>query len=241
MKRQQFHRLVSLANGDSRIEVDEKEGTASKLPRIEVSRQLREVERGRFYVLSTDIEAYGHVGSCPGYALLQSQREATGFRERIGTTILAGEARKETCKDRVAERERVREMRRARIERGADASGGYTIEDQHEEKKKRDIQVNERESEATSEEQTDEWRKTVRYEQEAPKTSASSDPYVSLAHRVRDETPSRPGSVLVQKSFEHISALNVFYEKDERENRCIGEVWEWYRYAGSSILWVFHE
>ena len=46
---------------------------------------------------------------------------------------------------------------------------------------------------------------------------------------VRDETPSRPGSVLVQKLChveydEHISALDVFYEKDGRENRCIGEV-----------------
>ena len=34
-------------------------------------------------------------------------------------TILAGEARKETCKDSVAESKRVREMRRARIELGA--------------------------------------------------------------------------------------------------------------------------
>ena len=46
---------------------------------------------------------------------------------------------------------------------------------------------------------------------------------------MRDETPSRPGSVLVQKLChveydEHISALDVFYEKDGRENRCIGEV-----------------
>ena len=34
-------------------------------------------------------------------------------------TILAREARKETCKDRVAERKRVREKRKARLERGA--------------------------------------------------------------------------------------------------------------------------
>ena len=33
----------------------------------------------------------------------------------------------------------------------------------------------------------------------------------------------------MQKSFEHISALDVFCEKDERENRCIGEVLERYR------------
>ena len=46
---------------------------------------------------------------------------------------------------------------------------------------------------------------------------------------MRDETPSGPGSVLVQKLChveydEHMSALDVFYEKDGRENRCIGEV-----------------
>ena len=114
------------------------------------------------------------MGSCLGYALLTSQGEATRFRERI-------ESRRETCKDRVAERKRVREKRRARIERGAGdvpeepgdkddeqvavrhagASGGYIIEDQREKKRKRDIQVSERESEATNEEQTDEWRKMV--------------------------------------------------------------------------------
>ena len=41
---------------------------------------------------------------------------------------------------------------------------------------------------------------------------------------MRDEIPCRPGSGLVQKSFEHISASDVFYETDERESRCIGEI-----------------
>ena len=108
-----------------RVTADE-EGTRFTMPRIVVEK-LRAVERRRFYVLSTHIEAYGHVGSCPGYELLRSQGEATKscrneFRERVGTTverILAGEARRETCKDRVAERKRDREMRRARIEQGA--------------------------------------------------------------------------------------------------------------------------
>ena len=116
----------------------------------------REVERRTLYVLSTDIEARGHMGSCPGYAFLTSQGEPTGFRQRIGTTILAVEASREICKDRVAERKRVRERRRARIERGAgdvpeepgdkydeqvavrhaDASGGHIIENQHEKKER---------------------------------------------------------------------------------------------------------
>ena len=49
---------------------------------------------------------------------------------------------------------------------------------------------------------------------------------------MRCETTSRPGSVFVQKlchveDDEHISAMDVVYEKDGRENRCIGEVLEW--------------
>ena len=43
------------------------------------------------------------------------------------------------------------------------------------------------------------------------------------------EIQNRPGSVLVQKSFERISALDAFYEKDGREDRYIGEVLERYR------------
>ena len=237
-----------------KVTADE-EGTVLKLPSI-VVKKPREVERRRFYLLSTDIEARGHMGSCPGYALLTSQREATGFRERIGMTISAGEARMETYKDRIAERERVRQRKRARVERGAgdvpgepgdkydelvavrhaDASGGYIIQNLHEEKRKRDIQVNERGSEATNEEQMDEWRKMVRFEHEAPNAPASSDPYVALEHLVSDETPSRPESVLVQKSFEHISALDVFHEKGERKNRCIGEVLERYRGEDAGYL-----
>ena len=72
---------------------------------------------------------------------------------------LAGEARMKTYKDRIAERQGVREKRRARIERGtwdmpeepgnkndeqvavrhADASGGYIIENRHEEERMRGI------------------------------------------------------------------------------------------------------
>ena len=113
------------------------------------------------------------MGSCPGYALLIVHGKATKpredeFRERVERIIertlagearmertLAGEAKMDTYKDRIAGRKRVRERRRARIERGtrdvpeepgnkngeqvadrhADASGGYIIENQHEEKK----------------------------------------------------------------------------------------------------------
>ena len=74
-----------------RVKAGEK-GTRFARPRI-VIEKTREVERRRFYVVSTDIEARGHTRSCPGYALLTSQGEATGFRERIGMTVLAEEAK----------------------------------------------------------------------------------------------------------------------------------------------------
>ena len=81
----------------------DEEATGFMLPRI-VTEKPPEVERRVFYVVSADIEAYGHMGSCPGYALLTSQGEATkscrnAFRERVGSTverILAGEARMES-------------------------------------------------------------------------------------------------------------------------------------------------
>ena len=54
------------------------------------------------------------------------------------------------------------------------------------------------------------------------------DPFVALEHLVRDDTSSRLGSVHVQKSVEHITSLDVFYE-EECESRCSGEVLERYR------------
>ena len=58
-----------------RVTADE-EGTKFMLPTI-VAEKTPEVERGEFYVASADIEAPGHGRSCPGYALLTSQGEAT--------------------------------------------------------------------------------------------------------------------------------------------------------------------
>ena len=96
----------------------------------------------------------------------------------------------DTYKDRVAETERVKERKRARVERGAgdvaeepgnrndeqvrhvrhaDASGGYIVENQHEEDRMRDIQVCKRGSEAASEEQSEKLRKKALFELEAPK------------------------------------------------------------------------
>ena len=118
--------------------------------------------------------------------------------------------------------------------RHADASGGYITENQHQEKRMRDIQVSKRGTKATNEEQSDKWRKTLRFEQEAQNASASSDPYVALEYLASGETQSRPGSVHVQKSGHvdddvQICALDAFYEKDGRKSRYIGEVLEPYR------------
>ena len=112
-------------------------------PRMLIREPL-EVECRKFYVWSVSIEAHGHMGSCPGYALLIWQGKATKprkdeFRERIGRIIertlagearmersvagearmkrsVAGEARMKTYKDRIAETERVKERKRARVE-----------------------------------------------------------------------------------------------------------------------------
>ena len=122
-------------------------------------------------------------------------------------------------KDRVAETERVKERKRARVERGAgdvpigprnrddelvavrhaDASGGDIRENQHEEERMRDIDVGKRGSEAAGEDQPDKLRKTVRFEQEAPSAAPSSDPTVALEYPPSGETQGRLGSVLVQK------------------------------------------
>ena len=143
-------------------------------------------------------------------------------------------------KDRIAETQRVKERKRARVERGAGdvpmepaseeqvavrhAVASGEEEKQHEEDTMRDIHVGKRGSEAAGEEQTDKLRKTVRFEQEASIASASSD----------RETQGRQGPVLMQKSGHvdddvQMSALDVFYEMDGRKSRYIGEVLDWHR------------
>ena len=159
-----WHRRLHTAIEETKLTkkfITDEEGTDLLSPRRLVERSP-EVERGRFYVLFADIGACGNIGSGPGCALLTSQGEATKprkdeFRKRVGTVIertLAGEARMEAYEEGIAETERVRERRRARIERGAedvleepgdkddeqvavrraDASGDCIMENRHEEK-----------------------------------------------------------------------------------------------------------
>ena len=205
----------------------DKEGAGRPLPRIVVER-ASEVEPRIFYVLPADIEAHGHTGGCAGFAALASHGRAikphnNECRERIRTIserTLTGKARMNAYKDRIAETERVKERKRARVERGAgevsmepgnggdeqmavrhaDASGGVITVNQHEERIMRDIHIGKRGSEAAGEEQPDKLRKTVRFEQQAPSASASLDPPVALENPVCGETQDRRGSVLVQKS-----------------------------------------
>ena len=124
-------------------------------------------------------------------------------------------------KERIAETERVKERKRARVERGAgcvpmepgsradeqvavrlaDASGGDTRENQHDENRMRDIHVGKRGPVGAGEEQPDKLRKTVRFEQEAPSPSAaaSSDPTVALEYPASGETQDRPGPYLSRR------------------------------------------
>ena len=130
--------------------------------------------------MSADTEAHGHTGGCPGCATLASHGRATKphndeRRERIRTIIertLTGKARMNAYKDRIAETKRVKEKKRARVDRGAGdvpmepwhrddeqmavrnagASGGDIKENRHQENRMRDIHVGKRGSEAASEE-----------------------------------------------------------------------------------------
>ena len=86
--------------------IEDEKGTDLLLPRMWVEEPL-EVEHRKLYILNAGTEAHGHIGSCPGYALLTLNGKATKprkdeFRERVGTIIertLAGEARMDTYKD----------------------------------------------------------------------------------------------------------------------------------------------
>ena len=92
----------------------DKEGAGPSLPRIVVEREP-EVEPRRVYVLSANIEAHGHTGSCIERTRLCSASHRKGkatkprkdeFRERVGTIIertLTGKARMNAYKDRIAE------------------------------------------------------------------------------------------------------------------------------------------
>ena len=118
--------------------------------------------------------------------------------------------------------------------RHADASGGYIRENQHEEKTMRNIHFSRGGPEAAGEEHSDEWRKTERFEQEAPSAAASSHPTIPLKYPASGEAQNWPGSVLVQKSGHvdndvQVSALDAIYEMDGRRSRYIGEVLEQYR------------
>ena len=157
-------------------------------------------------------------------------------------------------KDRIAQTQRVKERKRARVERGAgdvpvepvsradeqvavrhaDASGGDIRENQHDENRTRDIHVGKRGPEAAGEE-PDHVKEDRRFEQEAPNAAAPSDPTVIVEqHLASGELQCRPETVLVQTSGHvdddvQISALEAFHEMDGRKSRYIGEVLERYR------------
>ena len=94
----------------------DKEGVGPPLPRIVVER-APESEPRRLYVLSADTEAHGHTGGClasHGRATKPHNDESRGRIRMIIERTLTGKARMS-----VAETERVKERKRARVERGA--------------------------------------------------------------------------------------------------------------------------
>ena len=223
------------------------EGAGPPLPRIVVER-TPEVEPRRFYVLSADTEAHGHPGDCLGCAsdgrTIKPHNNECRERTIIGRTS-TGKAWMNAHKDRVAETERVKERKRARVERGAGdvlvepeneeqmtdrhAFASGEKQKQHEEKTMRDVHSGERGSETANEEQPDKLRKTVRFEQEAPNTSSSSTMHVSPEYLASGARQDRPEPVLVQNPGHvdddvQISSLDVFYEMDGRESRYIKAV-----------------
>ena len=104
----------------------DKERAGPPLSRIVVER-IPEVEPRRFYVLSADIEAHGHTEGCQAVQRLHRMGERQNphddeCRERIRTIIektLTGKSRMNAYEDRIAETGRVKERKRARVERGA--------------------------------------------------------------------------------------------------------------------------
>ena len=92
-----WHTVITETRLTKKFITDE-EGALLLLPRMLVEKPP-EVERGRLYVVSADVEAHGHIGSCPGYALLASQGKAAKLREWERLHIertWAGKARMET-------------------------------------------------------------------------------------------------------------------------------------------------
>ena len=136
MGRDELGRLVQMVALELKLtkkDTADRDGAGPSLPRIVVER-IPEVGPRRFYVLSADIEAHGRTGGSPGCAPLASHGRAiephhNECRERIRTRIertLTGKARTSAYKDRIAETERVKERKRARVERGAgDASSTH--------------------------------------------------------------------------------------------------------------------
>ena len=189
----------------------DKEGAEPPMPKIAVE-IIPEVEPKRSYVLSADIEARGHTGGCPGCAALASHGRATTThnnecRERIRAIIertLTGTARMNAYRVSVAETHRVKERKRAQVERGAggvpmEPRSGEQMADRHavasgedetqnDENRTRDIHSGKRGSETTPEEEPENVRKTVQSEQEPQPHFQPCMCLFNILRVVRDKT-----------------------------------------------------
>ena len=129
-------------------------------------------------------------------------------------------SQKKTYKDKIAERKRVREKRRARIERGTmdvPEESGIENDEQlavrHSDASGCHILVGRRGSEATGEKPPDKLKKTARFEQEVSSASASSDPCV-VPHSPRAKTGTYEGPCL-QKH--HQNSTRRYPQRDKKK------------------------
>ena len=96
----------------------------------------------------------------------------------------------------------------------------------------RDIQVSNRGSGATSEEQSDKWRKTERLEHEAPNASASSDPCVAQEYLVSRKTQNGWCPYLCRNQMATCELLRWMHSIRRMDEGAVSSEKCWRRYRG---------
>ena len=201
--------------------------------------------------------------SCSGPQLILVQKPVTrevprrpmqsasdSFRTIIERN-LTGKARISAYKDRIAATERVKERKRAQVDRGArdvllEPGTAEQVADrhavacgekqkQHEESIMRDVHIGRRGSETTNEEQHVKLKKTIRFEQEAPKyIVVLIHACVSWLSCEWSETRSAEARACVEFKSSWKWQTNfcvgcTLRDGWRRESRCNKEVLDWYR------------
>ena len=195
--------------------IEDEKGTDLVLPRMLAEKPL-EVECRKFYVWSANIQAHGHMGNCPvRHMRCLLCREKRQNHVRMNSDSESEGLLRELWQEKPGWKHTGTEsLGESKSERG--------------ELKGREVQGICLRNPGIK--MMSRWR-LERFEQEAPNTSASSDPCVDLEYLVSGETQSRPGSVFVQKSGRvdddvRISALDAIlregWTKESLHRRSVG-------------------